>query len=334
MTGRATMDIQWIPQREGHWLFHCHLSFHVSGEVRLPDGTDGEHSDHMAGLVTGINVKPGPSDLIWKGDTREITLFVNEYENGRHGFTTESDYSKIKEVSNQRPLLLLKQYLPTYITVDNRMSEPTSIHWHGLEIDSWSDGVPGWSSSEGKTSPTIEPGEKFRYKMALMRPGSFIYHSHLDDINQLTSGLYGPMIVLAENEVFNSETDHPYILGWTDPDPQSWRGDHEINGTDNLPEIKTSVGVKHRLRLMHIAPVGRIRLRMEKEDKPVPVRIIAKDGADLPESQRVMVESSFRYGVGETADFEFIAETPGNYQLYFWNNNKEKYWVQDWIVVE
>ena len=333
MTGRTTMDIQWIPEREGRWLFHCHLSFHVSGEIRLPDGTDGEHGDHMAGLVTGVDVKPGSRDLFWKGEEREIALFANEYENERNGFTTESDYSGIAEVSKQRPLLLLHQYQPTYITVINRMAESTSIHWHGLEIDSWSDGVPEWSSSDGKTSPTIKPGSKFRYKLALMRPGSFIYHSHLDDINQLTSGLYGPLIVLGENKEFDPKTDHPYIVSWKNPDPKSL-SELEINGSDILPEIHTIAGVKHRLRLMHIAPAGRIAIHVERDGGTVPLRIIAKDGADLPENQRVMVESSFKYGVGETADFEFVPEKPGIYKLHFWNNITEKFWVQDWVVRE
>jgi FtsP/CotA-like multicopper oxidase with cupredoxin domain len=147
MTGRTTMDIQWIPKRPGRWLFHCHISFHVSGEIRLPDGTDGEHGGHMAGLVTGIDVQPGPSDLIWKGSPREITLYANEYENDgkyvRNGFSLEKAADvKVGEVSSPGPLLLLKQYQPTYITVVNRMSDATSIHWHGLEIESWADGVP------------------------------------------------------------------------------------------------------------------------------------------------------------------------------------------------
>ena len=58
------------------------------------------------------------------------------------------------------------------------------------------------------------------------------------------------------------------------------------------------------------------------------------DGADLPESQRNEILSSFRYGVGETADFEFTPKSSGNYKLYFWNNRDEDYWVQDWNVSE
>ena len=336
MTGRTTMEMEWVAGRPGRWLFHCHLSFHVTGEIRLPDGTDGEHGGHMAGLVTGIDIQAGPSDLIWKGEPRKITLYLNKYENDgerrRNGFSLDPEFEPaLGEKSSPGPLILLKQYQPTYITVANRMSEPTSIHWHGLELDSWADGVPEWSSSDGKTSPIIEPGEEFEYKLALMRPGSFIYHSHLDDVNQLTSGVYGPMIVLGEDETYDPVTDHIYMVGWKSPIILSWN-DKEINGSDSLPEINTVVNVKHRLRLMHIAPAGRIRIRMEKDGVIEPIRIVAKDGAEFPASQKVLIESSYRYGVGECADFEFEPKTPGIYKLYFWNNNKNRFWVQDWIV--
>jgi FtsP/CotA-like multicopper oxidase with cupredoxin domain len=141
------------------------------------------------------------------------------------------------------------------------------------------------------------------------------------------------MIVLGPDEVFDPETDHPYIVGWTTPLPNTgWQEDREINGSDILPDIHTTVGVKHRLRLMNIAPAGRIRLGMERDGEVVPVKYIAKDGADLPPVQQVMVESSFRYGVGETADFEFVPDEPGTYTLYFWNWNKKKNWVQKWVV--
>ena len=70
MRGRTTMQMQWEVMRPGNWLFHCHLSFHVSAEIRLPNADkldpEGAHQ-HMAGLVLGIKVKEGATDLISKG---------------------------------------------------------------------------------------------------------------------------------------------------------------------------------------------------------------------------------------------------------------------------
>ncbi|MBK5271865.1 MAG: multicopper oxidase domain-containing protein, partial [Bacteroidia bacterium] len=215
LTSRTTMIMKWVAARPGNWLFHCHLSFHVVSDIRLPGAASLDPPDylnHMAGLVLGINIKPGSSDLISKGEERSFDLYTNEYttgESSQYAFSLLQDFKPDRErFAGPGPVLVLKQYQPTFITVINRMSEPTSIHWHGLEIDSWADGVPDWSASDGKSSPSIQPGEKFTYKLSLMRPGSFIYHSHLDDINQLCRGLYGPLIVMGENETYDPKTDH------------------------------------------------------------------------------------------------------------------------------
>ena len=93
-----------------------------------------------------------------------------------------------------------------------------------LDFDSWADGVPDWSASDGKMSPSIQPGEKFTYKLTLMRPGTYIYHSHLNDAHQVASGLYGPIIVLRENQTYDPETDHFYIVGWKTSEYKIIRG--------------------------------------------------------------------------------------------------------------
>ena len=37
--------------------------------------------------------------------------------------------------------------------------EATSIHWHGIELESAFDGVPGWSGTSLSTTPAVEPGQ-------------------------------------------------------------------------------------------------------------------------------------------------------------------------------
>ena len=44
----------------------------------------------------------------------------------------------------------------------NRLGERTAMHWHGMELDSYYDGVHGWSGSERKLAPMIEPGALLR----------------------------------------------------------------------------------------------------------------------------------------------------------------------------
>ncbi len=330
LRGRTTMALQWVPKRPGNWLFHCHLSFHVSSEIRLPGAEnadpEGAHQ-HMAGLVLGIQVKDGETDLISKGDSRKMTLFANEGEENNVSFDLEN--KSPEELFKPGPLLILKQYQTTHITVKNRMSLPTSVHWHGLEIDSWSDGVPNWSSSEGRTSPIIEPGKEFTYKLSLMRPGTFVYHSHLDDINQLSKGLYGPMIVLGENEVYNPALDHYFIMGWKNTFPKTAE-ELDLNGWEEIPVQKAKIGETHRLRLINIAPAGNGWIRATKDGEIIPIKTIAKDGADLPITQQKDIEVSQRIFVGETADFSFTPSEPGIYELKI--NYMMAKWVQKWEV--
>ncbi len=344
MRRHTTMDMEWVPTRPGNWLFHCHLSFHVSPEIRLPrpepepeHAGHGDHSQpHMAGLVLGIEVQPGPTDLVWEGEPRHVTLYANEHAADSttvYGFSFDPVLTPDSvSLRTPGPLLILKQHQPTYVTVTNNMSIPTGVHWHGLELDSWADGVPGWSSSDGMSSPVIGPGESFTYKLASMRPGTFIYHSHLDDIQQLTKGLYGPLVVVPEIADYDEQQDHIAIFGWRTPNPRRM-DDTELNGRTEQPEQRAVVGEKHRIRIINIAPAGMIRARMLKDDEPVPLTAFAKDGADLPEHQQIDVHETPRLGVGETADFLFMPPEPGRYELRIGYNPRAE-WTQTWEVVD
>ncbi|HEX2723286.1 MAG TPA: multicopper oxidase domain-containing protein, partial [Gemmatimonadaceae bacterium] len=45
MPPATTMSMVWSPDRPGNWLFHCHVTFHVTTGARL-DGGDNEHAIH------------------------------------------------------------------------------------------------------------------------------------------------------------------------------------------------------------------------------------------------------------------------------------------------
>ena len=45
------------------------------------------------------------------------------------------------------------------------------------------------------------------------RAGTFIYHTHLHDERQLTSGLYGALIVVEQGETFDPTLDHVIVIG-------------------------------------------------------------------------------------------------------------------------
>ena len=66
---------------------------------------------------------------------------------------------------------MLQRGEPVEITVVNRLAEPTAIHWHGIELDSYYDGVHGWSGIGKRITPLIEPGGTFPVRFTPPRTG-------------------------------------------------------------------------------------------------------------------------------------------------------------------
>lgn len=74
------------------------------------------------------------------------------------------------------------------------LSEPTGIHWHGIELQNPSDGTP-------LTQNQVPPGGTFTYDFVVTRPGVYWYHPHHEfSTNQVFRGLYGSIIVADPNE--------------------------------------------------------------------------------------------------------------------------------------
>ena len=71
--------------------------------------------------------------------------------------------------------------------VHNELPEPTSVHWHGLEVPIQYDGVPGL------TQNLIPPGGTYVYEYDLHQTGTFFYHSHI--AMQEAFGMAGLFIV-------------------------------------------------------------------------------------------------------------------------------------------
>ncbi len=75
----------------------------------------------------------------------------------------------------------------------NRLPVPSSVHWHGVEVNNFSDGSQV-SQNE------VLPGGRFRYRFKVTRPGIYWYHPHIKPSNQVWRGLYGPLIVTDDSE--------------------------------------------------------------------------------------------------------------------------------------
>jgi CopA family copper-resistance protein len=110
------------------------------------------------------------------------------------------------------PLIRLKEGQRAKLNVTNRLSEDTSIHWHGIILPENMDGVPG-VSFEG-----IKPGRTYKYRYDVEQNGTYWYHSHSGLQEQL--GHLGPLIIDPKDGDIGADREHTIILSdWTFEDP-------------------------------------------------------------------------------------------------------------------
>ncbi|MGH6919795.1 MAG: multicopper oxidase family protein, partial [Geminicoccaceae bacterium] len=103
------------------------------------------------------------------------------------------------------PELRLRQGEHVQITVENRLGEATTVHWHGLRVPNAMDGVPHL------TQQPIAPGETFVYEFDVPDAGTYWYHPHQRSYEQVGRGLYGPLIV-EEREPVLVDRDATWVL--------------------------------------------------------------------------------------------------------------------------
>ncbi len=100
------------------------------------------------------------------------------------------------------------------INVTNKMDEETSVHWHGLILPNFYDGVPYL------TTPPIKPGTTFQYRIPINQSGTYWYHSHT--MLQEQSGVYGSIVIQPKEKTLDYDKDLVVVLSdWTNEDPMN-----------------------------------------------------------------------------------------------------------------
>jgi CopA family copper-resistance protein len=113
------------------------------------------------------------------------------------------------------PILRWREGDTVTLAVTNRLSEPASVHWHGIRTPSPMDGVPGLSFDG------IAPGETFTYRFPVHQSGTYWYHSHSGFQEQ--TGLYGS-IVVEPRAGYVQAFDRDYVVllsDWSDESPET-----------------------------------------------------------------------------------------------------------------
>src|SRR6266853_182029 len=181
------------------------------------------------------------------------------------------------------PEIRVRQGEPVRITVENKLQQDTTVHWHGIRLPFAMDGVPGL------TQPPIGAGESFTYEFTPPDAGTFWYHPHANSLQQLGRGMAGALIVEEQEAVavdrdlvllladWRLRSDAQIASGFGNPMEAAMSGrvgnTVTVNGAVS-DEVPVRAGERIRLRLINGALARIMALRFEGH-RPV---VVAVDG--------------------------------------------------------
>jgi hypothetical protein len=204
------------------------------------------------------------------------------------------------------------------IYVTNRLPVATSIHWHGIYLPNGMDGVGGL------TQPYIRPGETVKYEWTLRQHGTFMYHSHHDEMTQMGMGQIGMFVIHPRSPSPEYWVDRDFVLmlsewvieaGTARPNTVKDSGFNilTINGK-SFPSTRPLVcktGDKVRIRLGNLGAMDHHPIHLHGFH----FRTTATDGEDIPLSAQ-WPETTVLVAVGQTRNIEFIADAPGDWAMH------------------
>ena len=203
------------------------------------------------------------------------------------------------------------------IYVTNKLPEATSVHWHGIFLPNGMDGVGGL------TQRAIPPGETFKYEFTLWQHGSYMYHSHHDEMTQMALGLMG-LLVIHPREPSGPppDRDFAYLLsewklmpGTHRPDPNEMRDFNllTLNGRcfPGTAPMVVKTGDRVRIRIGNLSAMDHHSIHFHGHTWWV----TETDGGVIPESAR-WPEVTVIVPVGSTRTVEFIANNPGDWAFH------------------
>ena len=328
-----TFTMTWIPERTGNWLFHCHDNFHVLRNAPL-DGRalPAEHQAHVAnhamemmgGLVMGIEVRgrdAHPPAQVSESSRRQLRLVAQPDSGGSvaepsYGYVLHEGATSIPSSSPllPGPTIMLERGKPVSITVVNHLREPTAVHWHGMELESYYDGVADFSGRGTHVAKAIAPGDSFVARFTPPRSGTFMYHPHADETRQQQAGLTGALLVVDSLAKFDSVHDKVLLL--TVPREEANGASVLINGSLAPSALQLRVGERYRLRIVDVHTYRpSMIVRLVRDSTPVTWRAVAKDGMELPPDRATTRRAVQQMGNGETYDFELIPTEPADLRL-------------------
>jgi manganese oxidase len=203
------------------------------------------------------------------------------------------------------------------IYVTNKLPQSTTVHWHGLYVPSGMDGVGGLSQRP------IEPGETFLYEFTLVQHGTFMYHSHHDEMTQMALGLMGMMVIHPRNPTEPpADRDYVYMLsewalkvGARRPDPNEMTDFNVLTlNAKAFPATAPMLakkGDRVRIRFGNLSAMDHHPMHLHGTS----FTLVGTDGGVVPPSARYP-ETTVLVPVGTTRTVEFVADALGDWAMH------------------
>jgi FtsP/CotA-like multicopper oxidase with cupredoxin domain len=202
------------------------------------------------------------------------------------------------------------------IYVTNKLPEPTTVHWHGVFVPNGMDGVGGL------TQPYIAPGKTFKYELAFTKPGTFMYHPHVDEMTQIAFGMVGMIVVHPREPERGRVRDFALMLhewkipiGAARPDPLAMSDFNVLtfNGKafPATTPLAAEVGERMRIRFGSLGPMDHHPIHLHGHA----FEVTETDGGPVPRSAR-RPETTVLVPVGSCRVVELVADAPGDWAMH------------------
>src|SRR5262247_163140 len=199
------------------------------------------------------------------------------------------------------------------VVFTNKLPEPTTIHWHGLEIPIEMDGTPYISQ------PMVEPGGMFIYEFTVNQNGTFFYHSH--GAMQEMMGMIGLFVIHPKTpHMPRVDKDYGFVL-------QEWAL-LPNNNTPNTLAMEFNWLTMNGMAAPATTPLiikhgERVRIRLVNlgmDHHPIHLHgvqfyVTGTEGGRVPETAW-FPNNTVLVGVAQARDIEFNAVNPGDWMLH------------------
>ena len=199
------------------------------------------------------------------------------------------------------------------LIVENRLPEPFSMHWHGIEVPNEMDGMPGISQDP------IPPNGTFTYEFTIRQNGTFFYHSHM--AMQEMMGLIG-LFIIHPRRAYTPRVDRDYAVvlqGWAilpnNTIPNSLAMEFNwitFNGKAGpaMTPILCKLGERVRIRLVNLG----------MDHHPIHLHghqfyVTGSEGGRI-RTTAIEPANTVLVGVAQARDIEFVANNEGDWHLH------------------